>query len=123
MKKTYLLLLLIVGSCSVLLLMIAQQTSPPAGSQKTASRFDQQVERNRNQMFEQGKQIFRFDTFGDEAFWSGALRLHQAIAGEKNGGVGPGVSPKAALAVGLKVDTDALPAELVEQIKAGKANL
>ena len=58
----------------------------------------------------EGRQTFRYDTFGDEAFWGDALQLHQAIAGEKLGGVGPGVSPKAALAVGLKVDMDALPA-------------
>lgn len=71
----------------------------------------------------EGRQIFRFDTFGDEAFWGDTLRLHQAIAGQKNGGVGPGVSPKTALAVGLKVDADALPAELQQQIKAGNIDL
>src|SRR5215472_7945684 len=75
------------------------------------------------QMLKQGQQIFRYDTFGDEAFWGDTLRLHQAIAGEKLGGVGPGVSPKTALAVGLKVDLDALPASLVSQLKAGKVNL
>jgi hypothetical protein len=75
------------------------------------------------EMLKQGRQIFRFDTFGDEAFWGDTLRLHQAIAGEKQGGVGPGVSPKTALAVGLKVDLDALPASLVDQLKAGKVNL
>lgn len=122
MKKIYLLLLMIVCGCCVLLL-IAQQPGTSVDSQKTGSRFEQQVEQNRAQMFQQGKQIFRFDTFGDEAFWGGTLHLHQAIAGEKNGGVGPGVSPKAALGVGLKVDADALPAELVQQIKAGKVNL
>src|SRR5215831_12736572 len=75
------------------------------------------------QMLERGKQIFRYDTFGDEAFWGDGLRLHQAIAGERLGGVGQGVSPKTALAVGLKVDVDALPASLVSQLKAGKVNL
>jgi hypothetical protein len=74
-------------------------------------------------MLQEGRQIFRYDTFGSEAFWGDALKLHQAIAGEKNGGVGAGVSPKTALAVGLKVDMDALPASLVEAIKAGKVNL
>jgi hypothetical protein len=49
------------------------------------------------------------ETFGSEAFWGDTLHLHKAIAGEKNGGVGPGVSPKTALSVGLKVDADALP--------------
>jgi hypothetical protein len=48
------------------------------------------------------------------------LRLHEAIVGAKIGGVGPGVSPKMALSLGLKVDSEALPAELVESIKAGK---
>ena len=95
MKKIYLLLLVILSGCCVLLL-IAQQPGSPVDRQKTGSRFEEQVEQNRTQMFQQGKQIFRFDTFGDEAFWGVALRLHQAIAGEKNGGVGPGVSPKAA---------------------------
>ena len=74
-------------------------------------------------MVEEGKQIFRFDTFGDEAFWGDKLKLHQAIQGEKFGGVGPGVSPKTALAVGLKVDMEALPAALVQQIQAGQVNL
>ena len=75
------------------------------------------------EMFDQGRQTFRYDTFGDQAFWGGALHLQQAIAGENLGGAGPGVSPKTALSVGLKVDADALPASLVEQIKAGKVNL
>ena len=61
----------------------------------------------------QGKQTFRFDTFGDQAFWGGTLHLNDAIAGAANGGVGPGVSPKTALSVGLKVDVDALPARCV----------
>jgi hypothetical protein len=66
--------------------------------------------RQARELFEEGKQIFRFDTFGDEAFWGDALQLHRAIAGERLGGVGPGVSPRTALAVGLKVDEAALPA-------------
>jgi hypothetical protein len=57
------------------------------------------------------------ETFGSEAFWGDTLHLHKAIAGEKNGGVGPGVSPKTALSVGLKVDADALPDALKQQIK------
>jgi hypothetical protein len=70
-----------------------------------------------------GRQIFRFDTFGDQAFWGGALQLHRAIAGSKNGGVGPGVSPKTALSVGLKVDATKVPASVAKAIKAGKVNL
>src|ERR1051325_10098799 len=71
----------------------------------------------------EGKQIFRFDTFGDEDFWGGQLRLHEAIEGEELGGVGPGVSPTTALAVGLKVDVEALPQSLRRQIKRGKVDL
>jgi hypothetical protein len=78
---------------------------------------------NARQMLEEGRRTFRLDTFGSEAFWGDALKLHEAIAGAKNGGVGGGVSPKTALAVGLKVDSEALPASLVEQIKRGAVNL
>jgi hypothetical protein len=74
-------------------------------------------------MLSDGKKIFRYDTFGSEAFWGDALQLHKAILGAKNGGVGPGVSPKTALSVGLKVDADALPKSLKEQLKAGKVDL
>jgi hypothetical protein len=71
----------------------------------------------------EGQQIFRYDTFGDEDFWGGELRLHEAIEGEQFGGVGPGVSPETALAVGLKVDVEALPQSLRKQIKAGQVDL
>jgi hypothetical protein len=71
----------------------------------------------------EGKHIFRFDTFGDEDFWGGQLQLHQAIQGEQFGGVGPGVSPATALAVGLKVDVEALPRSLRRQLQQGKVDL
>ncbi|HEY6006941.1 MAG TPA: hypothetical protein VIU40_01355 [Geobacteraceae bacterium] len=76
------------------------------------------------QTIDEGKKTFRFETFGDETFWGDTLKLHQAIEGNKfAGGVGPGVSPKTALAVGLKVDLDALPQDLVSQLKNGTLNL
>jgi len=87
------------------------------------SGFDRAISQNAQRMIEEGRQIFRFDTFGDQAFWGDALKLHQEIVGAKLGGVGPGVSPKTALSVGLKVDADALPLVLAKQIKAGKVNL
>jgi hypothetical protein len=75
-------------------------------------------------LFEQGKQVFRYDTFGDEDFWSGQLQLQKGIEGAALGGIGPGVSPKTALtAAGLKVDVAALPASLQAQLKAGKVDL
>lgn len=81
------------------------------------------VNSNSRQAVEQGRQIFRYDTFGDEDFWGGVLGLHQAIEGAALGGIGPGVSPVTALAVGLKVDQDALPPALVRQIQAGHVDL
>jgi len=78
---------------------------------------------NALQLVRQGRQIFRFDTFGDQAFWGDTLKLHQAIEGTGLGGVGPGVSPSMALSVGLKVDIDALPNRLIEQIQRGRVNL
>jgi hypothetical protein len=75
-------------------------------------------------LFEQGKEIFRFDTFGDEDYWGGMLQLHKAVEGAALGGVGPGVSPKTALTVaGLKVDVDALPGNLQARLKQGKVDL
>lgn len=71
----------------------------------------------------QGKQTFRFDTFGDQAFWGDTLHLNQAIAGAANGGVGPGVSPRTALSVGLKVDVDALPGAVRSAIANGQVDL
>jgi hypothetical protein len=74
-------------------------------------------------LVEEGREIFRFDTFGDEDFWGGQLRLHEAILGSANGGVGPGVSPETALAVGLKVDVEALPRPLQSQLRRGQVDL
>src|SRR6186713_119637 len=98
---------------------------------KTFERTDEQgvieeqqagIEKNKS-LVAQGKEIFRLDTYGDEDFWSGLLHIDKAIAGEKNGGFGAGVSPKTALAVGLKVDAEALPAEVVSGISNGTVNL
>src|SRR2546425_3285966 len=101
----------------------AVDTAGKAQSAGVPSGFDKVIEDNANRMVREGRHTFRFDTFGDEAFWGDALQLHKAIAGEKHGGVGGGVSPKTALSVGLKVDVDALPQALQEQLKAGKVDL
>jgi cytochrome c5 len=61
-----------------------------------------------------GKAIFRFDTFGDEQLWTDVLRMHEVIAT---------VSPARALAVGLKVDVEALPAAVVSALRAGQVDL
>ena len=103
-----------------LLRRLAVRGAPPTTCALTA---DAAVWQNAVRQVARGRNTFRFDTFGDQEFWGGALRLHEAIAGAANGGVGPGLSPKAALGLGLKVDAKALPAPLVEQLKAGRVNL
>jgi hypothetical protein len=100
----------------ILLLMLGR------GAKSQATPHDA-TQNNADQLVSQGRQIFRFDTFGDQAFWGGMLGLHQAIEGATLGGVGPGVSPITALSVGLKVDLDALPDDLIEQIEHGEVNL
>jgi hypothetical protein len=74
-------------------------------------------------MILEGRRTFRFDTFGDEAFWGDSLMLHLAVEGPGHGGVPPGVSPRTALALGLKVDVDALPPPTVQALRSGMVNL
>jgi mono/diheme cytochrome c family protein len=59
-----------------------------------------------DQELAEGQQIFRFDTFGDETFWTDTLRIHEVIQSA--------VSPLTALGVGLKVDADVLPPGTLE---------
>src|SRR5688572_2235330 len=63
----------------------------------------------------QGKDIFRYDTFGDEVYWTDTLRMNEVIE--------QGVSPATALKVGLKVDADALPQAVKDAIAAGQVDL
>ncbi len=85
--------------------------------------LDQIVRAHADDLLQAGREAFRFDTFGDQVFWGDTLRLHQAVAGEANGGVGAGLSPRAALGLGLKVDAEALPQALRDSIVAGKVDL
>ena len=61
-----------------------------------------------------GRDVFRFDTFGDEQLWTDVLHMEQVL---------PGVSPEAALKVGLKVDADALPSSVVHALKTQQIEL
>jgi len=81
------------------------------------------VAENAEALVAEGRHAFRLDTFGDEAFWSGALRLHEALAGAAQGGVGAGLSARQALALGLKVDSEALGADLRAALLAGQVDL
>jgi len=81
------------------------------------------IKEHADNMYSEGKGTFRDDTFGSEAFWGDQLRLHTAIAGEQLGGVGPGLSARQALSLGLKVDLERLPAGLVQALQAGQIDL
>jgi hypothetical protein len=114
-------------ACAALLgaahtLLHGQPGARPAAREEAPSPV-QGVERDALQMIKEGRQTFRFDTFGDEAFWGDALKLHHAVAGARLGGVGPGLSPRAALAAGLKVDAEALPAAMAQQLRQGRVDL
>jgi hypothetical protein len=77
------------------------------------SRFLGSAEDNSKQLIDQGRQTFRFDTYGDEAFWTNQLHMEQSVAT---------LTPRTALTLGLKVDSDALPSSVVEAIKHGRVN-
>src|SRR5262245_51796087 len=85
--------------------------------------FDSVIKNHAEKQLEEGRRTFRDDTFGDEAFWGGVLRLHEAIEGEAFGGVGDGITPVEALGVGLKVDVQRLPFSLKLQLAAGDVDL
>jgi hypothetical protein len=105
------------------LLLLAATAYAEGGRTDGRTGTERHTDANASRLLEQGRAAFRFDTFGSEAWWGDTLRLHEAIAGAANGGVGAGLSPRAALAVGLKVDSAALPAALVDQLRAGQVNL
>ena len=116
-------LAMIAGGGLVLYIAVVIVLGTVSGVSASGTHPDEQDRKAAQQLFDQGRQIFRFDTFGDEAFWGDSLQLHQAIKGEALGGVGAGVSPKTALAVGLKVDSAALPDSLKQALAAGEVNL
>ena len=118
MKRSYFAIGIALGIAIVISVRPARTASGPRhqGSNHT-------IRENASDMLAGGRHVFRFATFGDDAFWGGSLRLHEAIEGSKLGGVGPGVSPSTALAVGLKVDVDALPGSLIEQLRQGQVDL
>lgn len=127
MRKHLLLLPLLAGALGLASLAFTKQpdSPPPAPlpAKAAMTAIDQANARYAAEQLEAGRWIFRFDTFGDEAFWGGQLRLHEAIAGAALGGTGPGLSPATALELGLKVDVEALPPPLQAQLKQGKVDL
>ena len=125
MSKTRYLALALAMVLAIGTLMVFRAADPAAQtpSARATAPPDPEVTRYVERLIDEGRRVFRHDTFGDEAFWGDQLQLHRAIVGQKLGGVGPGMSPKMALSLGLKVDAEAVPADLAAQLKAGKVNL
>src|SRR4030095_1226558 len=86
----------------------------PAQDDANKSDFLGDARQNARRLVDQGEQIFRFDTYGDETFWGDQLGLHQVVAS---------TSPSQALDLGLKVDSEKLSPAVVAEIKRGKINL
>src|SRR5215211_6122157 len=81
---------------TISLAALRQAAPSPQGASRPV---DSTITENAQRMIEEGRRIFRYDTFGDEAFWGDQLKLHQAVVGQKLGGVGAGLSPKMALSL------------------------
>jgi hypothetical protein len=117
------------GMVASLLLLSGCKTTPettpqnPAVKQGPGGGNQDAIGTNAKKLLDEGRNVFRDDTFGSEEFWGGALQLHKAILGEKNGGIGPGVSPATAVSVGLKVDMERVPAPVAAGIASGVVKL
>ena len=122
-KARHHLLIAAIAAVSLSFLAAIGSTSAVEERARPARGADADILQHARKALDEGKKTFRFDTFGDEAFWGDSLKLHQAIAGAANGGVGDGLSPNEALAVGLKVDVDALPGSLKSDLRHGRVNL
>src|SRR5687768_670748 len=85
--------------------------------------FGDQINAYSDSLIDARREVFRRNTFGSEDFWGGQLRLHEAILGERYGGVGPGLTARQALALGLKVDVDQLPRIVAAAITGGSVSL
>ena len=94
--------------------LVMLSLSAARAKHKSSADFLGNAQENAQDLVEQGRQIFRFDTFGDEAFWSDTLGLQQVVAA---------TTPRQALDLGLKVDSDALPRPLINAIQQGTVNL
>jgi mono/diheme cytochrome c family protein len=80
----------------------------------SAEMLTQQGNANDEAKRREGQEIFRNDTFGDEQLWTDVLRMHEVL---------PSVDPATALAVGLKVDVEALPQSVIDALRAGQVDL
>ncbi len=99
------------------------ETDPAVQAEQKRPDFDNRIEDHSRRMLEEGRETFRYDSFGSEDFWGQSLRLHEAILGVKQGGAGAGLTPRQALQAGLKVDVGKVPRLLVEVLREGAVSL
>lgn len=78
-------------ACAVVLVASGFSAGSDSDNRDEHRAAEELVHQNAHRMIAEGKHTFRYETFGDEAFWGDTLKLHQAIAGAKQGGVGPGL--------------------------------
>jgi cytochrome c5 len=110
MRRKRILLFSKIAAAGVLLLLALSPLAPASerGKAGPVTTADDPIAANAARMLAEGRHTFRDDTFGDQVFWSRMLGIHQALQQ---------VSPRTALAVGLKVDAEALPPGLLAQLK------
>lgn len=96
------------------ILFVGLMLSSASNTAQAQEDIRDQVLKNAEKLTAEGQKIFRYDTFGDQVFWGDTLKLHEAV---KN------VSPRTALAVGLKVDSEALPANVRAALRNGQVNI
>lgn len=96
------------------------ETDPAVRTQRFPRQsFNNKIESNSRELFHEGREIFRYDTFGSEAFWGDKLQLHRAIARKEKGGLDKGLTPRQALQLGLKADVAKVPRLLLEVLREG----
>ncbi len=99
---------------AIVITAVANLAGDPAETNQNLKGNDAAIRDYAARLVHDGRQIFRHDTFGSEAFWGDRLRLHETVRG---------LSPRAALSLGLKVDAAALPENLVNSVRRGVVNL
>jgi hypothetical protein len=116
-SRLAILVLIVPFSAIMLVSVLGNRVEAQRGSNSNAAKgtFDEAIGANQAELMQSGRHTFRFDTFGDERFWSDTLGLQRAIAS--------GVSPATALAVGLKLDVDMVPPRVLAGLRHGDINL
>lgn len=113
-------ILLFIGASVFIQCSTQQENRQTPDKSGESDDYNQAIRRNADDLMEKGKAVFRFETFGDEIFWTEKLQLHKALVDKEHGGIDKGLTPKEALAAGLKVDLHLLPGILKQKIKEGK---